>query len=127
MINLISTLKSRFTKAETHPATENLADALKRLNTNDDFQMFRWWLKALYADAAHDIINAPADAVDIIRGRMSAYDQIFQLTSMSGIDVIRKEPQMQKQISDMLYGEFVKGAIPVEQPTEMEIQDIFTL
>lgn len=122
MTEIIKKIKSKFLKIETHPETDKLADALKNLNSNNDFQLFRWWIKSLYIDAAHDIVNAPADAVEIIRGRMSAYDQIFQLTSPSGIDVIRKEPEMQKKIADMFYGEIMTGTFD-----ENIAEDTFTI
>lgn len=101
MKSIIEKIKSRFAKAETPPETDKLINALVKLDELDEFQLFRCWIKCLYADAARDIVNAPSAAVDHIRGRMAAYDQLFQLTSEHGIEILRSEPEMQAKLANL--------------------------
>ena len=91
MKKVFEKILAKFKKAETPPEAKAIAESLRRLSTNDDFQSFRAVVKCYFADCARGITVADSSAVDVIRGQMYAYDRIFELTSKKGIEQIESE------------------------------------
>lgn len=73
------------------PETERLADALERLSSNQDFQLFRAVVQCFYATGAKNIPHVQKEVVERLRGEMFAYDRIFELTGESGIAMLRAQ------------------------------------
>ena len=102
MKELIAKIFAKRTKAETPPEVEKVVDALRRLQSNDDFQLIRALLQCYYSDCAKGITTCPGDAVDVLRGQMYAYDRIFTLTGEEGIKQLLAEKEQQKEIERVI-------------------------
>lgn len=98
MVTLIRKLFDRRKQTDTPPQTEEVVDALKRLAANEDFQLFRGLILCYHADCVKTIANCPGEVVDIVRGQMNAYDNLFNLTSDKGITRLANgnDPEMQQ-------------------------------
>jgi hypothetical protein len=91
MKKVFEKILEKFGKAENPPEAKAIAEALRRLSGNEDFQTFRTVVKCYFADCARGITVADSSAVDVIRGQMYAYDRIFELTGEKGIAEIEAE------------------------------------
>lgn len=91
MKKIFEKILEKFSKAENPPEAKTIAESLRRLSANEDFQIFRTVVKCYFADCARGITVADSAAVDVIRGQMYAYDRIFELTGEKGIAEIEAE------------------------------------
>ena len=85
---MIDFLKRFFRKPE-RPEPSKLADALDRLDRNEDFSVFRAAVAFLESEQATAILKTTGhEAVDILRGQCIAYREVLHLCSRDGIEDI---------------------------------------
>jgi hypothetical protein len=81
VIDLLNKLLKKITAADVHPETEDVINALRRLEENEDFKLFRALLRCQYAELSRTITNAAPDAVEHIRGQMYAVNAIYSISA----------------------------------------------
>lgn len=98
MKDLLKMIFGKRTPDETAKETEKLIDSLRRLQGNEDFQVIRRAIQCYYADSIKGVSVCPTEAVDYIRGQMSAYERIFVLTGKDGIKQLEAEKEQTQRV-----------------------------
>lgn len=88
----------RFLRKPERQEPSKLADALDRLDRNEDFAVFRAAVAFLEAEQASGILKVTGhEAVDVLRGQCIAYREVLRLSSREGIEDIRRRIEAAKQ------------------------------
>jgi hypothetical protein len=102
-MSIISDLIAKLAKKNAPaPEVEAVADALRRLVGNEDFQIFRAIIRCYAADCASALTTCPNGSVNIIRGQMGAYERIYELTGKSGADKLLSEKAQQEEFVQLV-------------------------